>query len=367
MDTLISIGPDGKPVIAPWYHGVISRKKSKKILVSPGDYLIRISGTNYGYFVLSYVNCEGCYQHVLIERCNQGGYKVEGDNTILEKISGRVLFTNSCSPYHTYIFCCIDVFRLPQFKDKLKNMITTERQRSPAGGVGYEGNVSSGECAYFKCPLSAVGVTDFSGIIIILIQLSFFVAYKSIVHLMTDHRLFLMFDNDCYARCPKDSISRSNSKTSRVFAVAQPMEKLFLTNTEYFELPKVMRHELDANLLDKAEYLMTQKGHDAALNIIESAIASIDPDINLRNISCAPLVNVKALARAFRLQGNIKEAKIDYQEVSDEMREALACHEMVIIVYDIYMKIITYILSSIIFTELTILGRAIQEMSRGTC
>ena len=186
-----------------------------------------------------------------------------------------------------------------------------------------------------------------SGIIVILIQLSFFVVYKSIVHLMIDHLLFLMFDNDCYARCPKALISRSNSKTSRVFTVAQPMEKLFLTNTEYFELPKVMRHELDANLLDKAEYLMTQNGHHAALNIIESAIASIDPDINLRNISCAPLVNVKALARAFRLQGNIKEASIDYQVVSDEMCEALACHEMVIIVYDIYiyiyMKIMTYI------------------------
>ena len=89
MDTLISIGPDGKPIIAPWYHGVMSRKEIEKHLVSPGAYLIRVSGTKDGYFVLSYVNCEGCYQHVLIERCNEGGYKVEGDNTILEKISGR--------------------------------------------------------------------------------------------------------------------------------------------------------------------------------------------------------------------------------------------------------------------------------------
>ena len=66
---------DNRKFIAhQWYHGIISRRSAESVLRQTGDFLVRVSETQRGKLVISYVSADGMFKHVLIEHDYDLGY-----------------------------------------------------------------------------------------------------------------------------------------------------------------------------------------------------------------------------------------------------------------------------------------------------
>uniref|UniRef100_A0A914VD87 SH2 domain-containing protein n=1 Tax=Plectus sambesii TaxID=2011161 RepID=A0A914VD87_9BILA len=70
-------------LVAPWFHGIISREQSEALLKSrpTGSFLVRVSERIWGYTV-SYVSIDGVCRHFLVERIPEG-YQFLGTNQVV--------------------------------------------------------------------------------------------------------------------------------------------------------------------------------------------------------------------------------------------------------------------------------------------
>lgn len=72
----------------PWFHGLISRQESERLLASRGIgcFLVRVSENRFGY-TLSYRVRERC-RHYMVEQDNQGRYALVGIAKICDSLNG---------------------------------------------------------------------------------------------------------------------------------------------------------------------------------------------------------------------------------------------------------------------------------------
>lgn len=82
-------GQDGDKTL-PWFHGLISRKESEKLLASRtvGCFLVRVSENRLGY-TLSYRIRDRC-KHYMVEQDTRGRYALVGVEKICDSLNGLV-------------------------------------------------------------------------------------------------------------------------------------------------------------------------------------------------------------------------------------------------------------------------------------